>query len=109
MIYGEKNDRLLSQYTEAIYGLRFAPYMIVLLCIRARRYTIVIRDHVIRPNTVVYGEIRTVYGRLRAYTDSVIVDLGGNKMGMFRVIFVLIYFSELFIPMLFILMYVQYV
>jgi hypothetical protein len=72
----KKNDRLLSQYTEAIYGLRFAPYMIVLLRIRARRYTIVIRDHVIRQNTVVYGGIRTVYGRLRAYTDSVIVDLG---------------------------------
>ncbi len=44
--------------------------------IRARRYTMVIRDHVIRQNTVVYGEIRTVCDRLRAYTDSVFVDLG---------------------------------
>jgi hypothetical protein len=72
-----KHGRLRSQYTEAIYGLRFSPYMIVLLRIWARRYTIVIRDHVIRQNTVVYGEIRTVYGRLTVYTDSVILDLGG--------------------------------
>ncbi len=69
VIYGEKNDRLLSQYTEAIYDLRFAPYMIVLLCIRARRYTIVIRDHVIRPNTVVYGEIRRNTDRVRSFTS----------------------------------------
>ncbi len=54
----KKNDRLRSQYTEAIYGLRFSPYMIVLLRIRVRRSTIVIRDHVIRQNTVVYGGIR---------------------------------------------------
>jgi hypothetical protein len=79
-----------SQYTEAIYGLstrrpytvsvllRFSPYIIVLLRIRARRYTIVIRDHVIRQNTVVYGGIRIVHGRLRAYTDSVIIDLGSH-------------------------------
>jgi hypothetical protein len=52
--------------------------------IRARRYTIVIRDHVIRQNTVVYGEIRTVYGRLRAYTNSVIIDLGTFVKKPFR-------------------------
>jgi hypothetical protein len=65
-------------YTVSVL-LRFSPHMIVLLRIRARRYTIVIRDHVIRQNTVVYGGIRTVYGRLRAYTDSVIVDLGMTR------------------------------
>jgi hypothetical protein len=57
-IYGETNDRLRSQYTEAIYGLRFSPYMIVLLRIRARKYTTVLRNHAIRQNTVVYERIR---------------------------------------------------
>jgi hypothetical protein len=32
-IYRGKNDRLLSQYTEAIYGLRFTPFFPVYDCI----------------------------------------------------------------------------
>ena len=44
--------------------------------IRSRTYTIVIRSHVIRQNTVVYGDKRNVYGCLRPYTDSVNLDLG---------------------------------
>jgi hypothetical protein len=50
--------------------------MVIYDRIRARGYTTVIRDHVIRQNTVVYEEMQAVYGRLRAYKDSVIVDLG---------------------------------
>ena len=79
VIYGQKNDRLLPSYTAAVYGLRFSPYMIVLFRIRSRRYTIVIRDHVIRQNTVVHGKIRNVHGRLQAYTDSVFVDLHSKQ------------------------------
>jgi hypothetical protein len=41
-----------------------------------RRYTIVIRDHVIQQYRTVYGEIRHVHSHLQGYTDSVIVDLG---------------------------------
>jgi hypothetical protein len=52
--------------------------MMVLLRIRSRRYTIVIRSHVTRQNTVVNREIRSVHGRLRAYMESVFVDLGLN-------------------------------
>ncbi len=92
-ICGEKNGRLLSWYTEAVYNLRFPLYTIVLLRMRSRRYTIVIRSHVLRQNTVVYGRIVNVYGRLRPYTDLVTVDLGIATYSLFylkkRVIYIL--------------------
>ncbi len=65
MIYEEKNDRLLSQYTEAIYGLRFAPFFSLY-------------DH-IAPYTCteIYDRNtgscnRTKYGGMRRNTDRVL-------------------------------------
>ncbi len=70
--YGEKNDRLRSQYTEAIYGLRFlrfASFFSVYDYIAPYTGTDIYDRNTGPCNT-------TKYGRLRAYTDSVIVDLG---------------------------------
>jgi hypothetical protein len=48
------DPRLRSLYTITV-SHRISPYTIVFLRIRSRRNTIVILDHVIRQNTVVYG------------------------------------------------------
>ena len=81
-IYGEKYDRLRFSYMESVYDLRFSPYFAVYGRISpytTRWYTIVILSHVLRPNTIVYGDKRNVYGRLRPYMDSVNLDLGFRK------------------------------
>jgi hypothetical protein len=44
--------------------------------IRSRRYTIVIRSHVLRQK---YGRIVNVYGRKRPYTECVNLDLGAKQ------------------------------
>src|SRR5277367_5624012 len=75
VIYGQKNDRLLPSYTEAVYGLRVPLFFSVYD--RIIPYTVTeIYDRNTRPcNTAKYGKIRNVHGRLRAYTDSAFVDL----------------------------------
>jgi hypothetical protein len=51
-----------------VYTLRIrSPYFAVFLRIRSRSYTIVIRSHVFRRNTVVYGAYMTC---IRSYTPS---------------------------------------
>ena len=69
MIYGEKNDCLLPSYTEAVYGLRIAPFFFVYD--RISPYTVTeIYDRNTRPcNTAKYG-------RVRPFTESVTFDLG---------------------------------
>jgi hypothetical protein len=57
----------------------FCLYPIILLRTRPRKYTIVIRAHVIRQNTVVYREIRNVYGRLRTPFSSTWVTSVSNS------------------------------
>ena len=54
---------------------RIFPSTIVFLHIRSRRYTIVIRTHVILQNTVVYDCERIVDAHLRLYMETVILDL----------------------------------
>src|SRR5262249_27004463 len=75
------NDRISS------YTIVFSPYT-------TRRNTIVILSHVNRQNTIVYGKIRNVYGRLRVYTDFVFLDLGNSKI--FHRYLQLSYYQQLF-------------
>jgi hypothetical protein len=63
------NNRIL--HFPAVYD-SYWPYMI-------RQKTVVIRSHVLRQNTVVYGRIVNVYGRLRPYTELITVDLGERE------------------------------
>jgi len=77
--YGDiwkKNARLLVPCTETVYGFRFAPYTITKIYDRDTRPCITAKYGRIRQNTAVHGKIRNVYGRLRAFTDSVFVDPG---------------------------------
>ena len=53
-----------------------SPSTTVLLRIRTRRHTIVIRAQVIRRKTIVYDRKRTVDSRSRPSTEFVILDLG---------------------------------
>ena len=55
---------------------RVSLYMVVNDRIQLRRYTIVIRSHVIGRNPVVNDRIFPVYGRIWSFTESVTFDLG---------------------------------
>ncbi len=69
MIYGEKNDRLRSQYTEAIYGLRFAPFCSVYDRIAPYTSTEIYDRNTGPCNTTKYGRIRRNTDRVRSFTS----------------------------------------
>ena len=81
--YGNIRSKIRS-FTILVYAIRirspfcsvFLLYTIVFHRIRSWRYTIVIRYHVIRQNTVVNDRIFPVYGGIRPFTESVTLDLG---------------------------------
>ncbi len=69
VIYGEKNDRLRSQYTEAIYGLRFAPFFSVYDRIAPYTGTEIYDRNTGPCNTTKYGRIRRNTDRVRSFTS----------------------------------------
>jgi hypothetical protein len=66
-VYDRIRHRIRPYTTVYIpYTLRIrSPYFAIFLRIRLRSDTIVIRSHVLRRNTVVYGAYMAVYGRIR--------------------------------------------
>jgi hypothetical protein len=69
MIYEGKNDRLLSQYTEAIYGLRFAPVLPVYDRIALYTDTEIYDCNTGPCNTTQYDLIRRNTDRVRSFTS----------------------------------------
>ncbi len=69
MIYGGKNDRLRSQYTEAIYGLRFPPFSSVYDRIAPYTGTEIYDRNTEPCNTTKYGRIRRNRDRVRPFTS----------------------------------------
>ncbi len=69
MIYEEKNDRLLSQYTETIFGLRFAPFCSVHDRIAPYTGTEIYDRNTGPCNTTKYGHIRRNTDRVRSFTS----------------------------------------
>ncbi len=69
MIYGEKNDRLLTQYTEIVYGFRFAPFFSVYDHIAPYTGTDIHDRNTVTCNTAKYGRIRWKTTVLRSFTS----------------------------------------
>jgi hypothetical protein len=69
MIYGENNGRLLTQYTEVVYGLHFAPFFSVYDRIAPYTGTDIYDRNTVTCNTAKYGRIRRNTTVLRAFTS----------------------------------------
>ncbi len=68
-IYGDKYGRLLSSYTAAVYGLRFAPFFSVYGCKRPYTVTEIYDRNTVTCNTAKYDRIRRNTERIRSFTS----------------------------------------
>ena len=68
LTYGEKNARLLSSNTEAVYGLRFAPFFPVYDRITPYTVTEIYDRNTVSCNTAKYDRLRRNTTRTRAFT-----------------------------------------
>ena len=68
LTYGEKNARLLSLNTEAVYGLRFAPFFSVYDRITPYTVTDIYDRNTVSCNTATYDRLRRNTARTRAFT-----------------------------------------